>query len=153
MRFRLNDQSGRHRGGLAMNRRRRVFRLFLVAIAVSIALLGPPKVAHGATFTVDSTADTSDSFTNGVCDDGAGNCTLRAAMEEAAATTTLVTIHFDIPGPGPHMIKPNDFGYAGVNVIIDGTTEPDFVGSPIVVLAHISHINPAGRAVISNRAT
>ena len=49
----------------------------------------PRLAAHAAiahTYTVNSTADTSDATPgDGVCADGSGNCTLRAAIEEANA--------------------------------------------------------------------
>ena len=46
-----------------------------------------------AEFTVDSTADVGDSNPgDGVCDDGVGNCTLRAAIEEANALAGSDTI-------------------------------------------------------------
>jgi len=88
--------------------------LFPIALALAIALgalttlwaLGTHRyqVAHAAgtwghigaqTFTVDSTADAVDAIPgNGVCDDGAGNCTLRAAIMEANALPGPDTIIF-----------------------------------------------------------
>lgn len=63
--------------------------------------------------TVDSTLDTpDDSITNGpgpdgICDDGGGNCTLRAAIQEANSNPDASTINFAIPGAGVHTILPN----------------------------------------------
>lgn len=63
-----------------------------------------------ATFEVDSTLDaTDDNIGNGLCDDGAGNCTLRAAIQEANATPAADTITFAIAGAGPHTIALLDF--------------------------------------------
>lgn len=48
-----------------------------------VGVAGAPP-AQAATFVVDSTADTSDAIPgNGVCADASGDCTLRAAVEEA----------------------------------------------------------------------
>ena len=61
----------------------------------------PAPRAHAASFTVDSTLDTSDDTPgDGVCDDGSGNCTLRAAIEEANALAGTDTINFNISGSG-----------------------------------------------------
>lgn len=44
--------------------------------------------AYAATFTVNSSLDVNDANPgNGICDDGSGNCTLRAALSEANALT------------------------------------------------------------------
>ena len=85
---------------------------------------------------INSTDDTGDSNPgDGVCDDGTGNCTLRAAIEEANAYPGKDSIAFYISGTGPHTIRPN---YALPIIfdplVIDGTTEPDFQGTPIVEL-------------------
>ncbi|MDA2935492.1 hypothetical protein MYX82_14320, partial [Acidobacteria bacterium AH-259-D05] len=69
------------------------------------------------------------------CNDGTGNCTLRAAIEEANANGGTDTIAFNISGTGPHTIQPNSSLPTITDpVIIDGTTEPDFVGTPIIEL-------------------
>ncbi len=91
-------------------------------------------------FTVDTTADDADFATgDGVCDTddsvGDGPCTLRAAIQQANASPGADVISFAIPGPGPHTIQPLS-GLPAITeaVTIDGTTEPDFAGSPIVEL-------------------
>ena len=87
-------------------------------------------------FIVNSTGDGGDSNPgDGICDDGTGHCTFRAAIEEANACADNAVIYFDIPGPGPHTIQPN-FALPIITdpVIIDGTTEPDFEGTPIIEL-------------------
>ena len=56
--------------------------------------------APEATFVVNSNQDTSDaSRGNGICADFEGNCTLRAAIEEANALTSDDTITFNLPSP------------------------------------------------------
>lgn len=49
-----------------------------------VMTLTVPIASHAATFTVDSTSDTPDANPgDGICDDGSGVCTLRAAVQEA----------------------------------------------------------------------
>ena len=62
--------------------------------------------APQSTFVVNSTADTSDASPgNGVCDDGTGACTLRAAIQEANAHAGADTITFAL-GSGTPTISP-----------------------------------------------
>ena len=57
-------------------------------------------------FVVNSTGDGADDDTSdGDCDDGSGNCTLRAAIQEVNAGSGGV-ITFGISGNGPHSIQP-----------------------------------------------
>jgi CSLREA domain-containing protein len=70
-------------------------RLFLTAalLAASVGALAPPPVAHAATFTVNTTADTDDAAKgDGICADSSGNCSLRAAISEANALAGADTI-------------------------------------------------------------
>jgi CSLREA domain-containing protein len=63
-----------------------------------------PSVAMTAaamTFTVNSTADTGDATPDGVCDDGAGNCTLREAIQEANANLGADMIEFALGAGTP----------------------------------------------------
>ena len=60
-----------------------------------------PMPACPTSFTVNSLADTGDSAPgNMVCDDGAGNCTLRAAIQESNALTScgVIDIDFSVTG-------------------------------------------------------
>ena len=60
----------------------------------------------GTTFTVDSTGDGADSnSSDGECDDGNGNCTLRAAIQEANRVNGSF-IKFNISGGGTRTIQP-----------------------------------------------
>ena len=79
----------------------------------------------GATLTVTNASNAVDADPgDGVCDDGAGNCTLRAAMQEANASAGTDTIRFNIPGGGPHTIRPAAALPAITNpVVIDGYTQ------------------------------
>ena len=119
----------------------RFSRLLIITVASGLALfVAPTQVVHGATLTVDSTADTADfSTADGVCDTddsvGDGPCTLRAAIEQANFDAGADTIEFSITGAGPHTISTGSALPTITDaVIIDGTSEPDFVSTPIVEL-------------------
>ena len=82
-----------------------------------------------------------DNSSDGICDTGAGGgtpvCTLRAAIEHANDTDGVSGIEFDISGTGPHVIEVglttgSDLPEIVLPLIIDGTTEPDFAGTPVV---------------------
>jgi parallel beta-helix repeat protein len=79
--------------------KRLVFAILLVVAvgtAVFLALNRPgAEAVNGATYIVDSTGDGDDFITDGVCDDGSGKCTLRAAMQEVNASAGADTIIFD----------------------------------------------------------
>ena len=77
-------------------------------------------------FTVNSAGDgKDDDFGDGACDDGTGNCTLRAAIEQANASPGPDVIAFNIPGAGPHTIRPGSaLPTITAPVIIDGYTQP-----------------------------
>ncbi len=58
-------------------------------------------------FTVNSIGDGEDlNQGDGICNDGNGDCTLRAAIQESNnnPSDVIIPIEFDIPGPGPHTI-------------------------------------------------
>ena len=91
------------------------------------ACLGPATALHAQqTFTVNSIADEIDATPgDGVCATAGGACTLRAAIQEANATSALDEIHFAIPGAGPHTIAlPTDLPSVQYPVLIDGFTQP-----------------------------
>ncbi|USN97282.1 MAG: hypothetical protein H6799_02825 [Candidatus Nomurabacteria bacterium] len=61
--------------------------------------------------TVDSTLDTADAnIGDGTCDDGDGNCTLRAAIQEANSDPDASTILFNISGT-PDFTNNSQNGY------------------------------------------
>ena len=88
----------------------------------AVESLGPLAVT---TFTVDSTGDGADSDTSdGVCDDGNGDCTLRAAIGESNRAETSI-IEFDIPGSGTRTIQPaSALPAITKTVFIDGFSQP-----------------------------
>ncbi len=90
----------------------------LLAFAAVIVFLAAPLFA--ATFTVTTTADS-----------GAGS--LRQAILDANANPGPDDVAFAIPGPGPYAITPaSAFAQVADPLVIDGTTQPGYSGSPIV---------------------
>lgn len=114
----------------------------IVAGSVVFILLIPTAAAQ-TTFTVNSAGSSGDqnSINNeaqdGVCDTGFSTCTLRAAIQEANANSETDSIHFDISGSPPYTIQqPSNEPLPSITepVVIDGTTEPDYDGSPVIEL-------------------
>ena len=85
-------------------------------------------------FTVNSVGDGMDTNPgDGVCDDGSGDCTLRAAMNESNAYPGYNIIYFDIPGEGPHLLQPaTPLPHVIDPVYINARTQPGWAGSPVV---------------------
>lgn len=109
--------------------------LLSVALLMAVTLLAA-RPADAGTFTVNSTTDRGDrSLTDGRCftgifipADGSGvqrECTLRAAIDEANATTAADTINFNISGAGPHTISPaSELPAITHPVTINGYSQP-----------------------------
>lgn len=76
--------------------------------------------------TVDSTLDTADAnIGDGACDDGDGNCTLRAAIEEANSDPDVSSILFNISGSGVKTIQPtSSLPAITTQVAINGYSQP-----------------------------
>ena len=93
-----------------------------------------------ATFTVNSTGDGADSDTNdGNCDDGNGNCTLRAAIQQANADDGGV-IKFNITGVGIKSIHlASALPAITEPVFIDGYSQPG--AGPGTVLIELDGTN------------
>jgi uncharacterized repeat protein (TIGR01451 family) len=105
------------------------------SIMPSQAQLQKPN-ATTATFVVNSTGDGGDSnLADNLCNDGTGNCTLRAAMQQANSTAGADLIQFSI-GSGPQLISPAT-ALPSINgtVTIDGTTQPGFTQKPIIEIS------------------
>jgi hypothetical protein len=93
-------------------------------MTVALVAFSMPPAHAQSTYTVDATSDGADANTaDGICDDGAGACTLRAAIEQANATSGLDSIHFDIPGAGVHTIEPATLPEITDPVVLDGYTQ------------------------------
>jgi CSLREA domain-containing protein len=115
-------------------------RSILIGILIAVCLVfgsgSQERVTFAATFVVDSTGDGADSNTaDGVCDDGSGACTLRAAIQQANASTGADTINFSIGGGGVQTIVPlSDLPFITSTVAIDASTQPGFSGMPLIEL-------------------
>ncbi len=94
-----------------------------------VSLILASSLSAQTTFTVNATDDADD----GTCD--AIHCSLREAIAAANVDPLGGIIHFSIPGAGPHTIQPLAALPSLVDdVTIDGTSEPDFVGTPVIEL-------------------
>lgn len=88
---------------------------------MALLFLGSSRPAHGASFAVTSTSDAVDSNTlDGVCNDGLGNCTLRAAIMQANAlggadtiTVPAGTYTLSVPGTGEDQAVSGDLDIGG----------------------------------------
>ena len=103
---------------------RQTYWMRTLAIVFGVVLAA--GAAQGDTFTVNSPVDTVDANPgDGVCADAGGNCTLRAAIEEANALIGTDTIAFNFAGAGTHTIRPFSALPAITDpVIVDGYTQP-----------------------------
>ena len=99
-------------------------RQFRVFAAILWVLL--PAAAGAATFTVNSTNDFDDGACNGA------HCSLREAIFAANGSAGTDTIRFII-GSGPKTIQPlSPLPTITDAVVIDGTTQPGYSGTPII---------------------
>lgn len=80
------------------------------------------------TFTVTSPADNADAnLSDNICADANGNCTLRAAIENANKAAATDKVHFAIAGEGPHTILLNDdLPLITEPIVLDATTQPGY---------------------------
>lgn len=90
--------------------KRRAFPRVLASVILLLSVFTTPKHVQAGTydFTVNSSEDTSDgNLGDTICADSSGECTLRAAMEEAEALypTHTVNIGFDLPYPHTIVIQ------------------------------------------------
>ncbi|MEM7037015.1 MAG: right-handed parallel beta-helix repeat-containing protein, partial [Bacteroidota bacterium] len=91
-------------------------RLMLLAI---LALI--PLFSAASTFTVANVLST-------------GSGSLDAAIQNANAMPGSDTIHFNIPGAGPHTIATASTAITEA-VFIDGTSQPGYVGIPLIQIS------------------
>lgn len=97
----------------------------LLTATLSLALAS--GLSAQTTFTVNTTDDVDDGTCDGV------HCSLREAITAANNTLDGAVIGFNIPGPVPHTIQPTSPLPAIENdIVLDGTTEPDFAGTPVI---------------------
>ena len=145
------------RGPIAMNASHlgRTSRALVVVTTLAVAfLLLTARPAHADTFTVNSIGDAGDVAPSGVCNTAPfqqgtePECTLRAAIQEANATTAADTINFNIGGSGVKTISPaTALPDITQPVLIDGYSEPGAkantvaVGDNAVLLIELSGAN------------
>ena len=98
--------------------------------ADALAAVAATGLLGAYTLTVNSTGDGGDSDTSdGVCDDGSGSCTLRAAIEEANAKGGAI-IEFGIGGMSPYTIQPGSaLPEVSEAVVIDGKSQIEIDGT------------------------
>src|SRR6266542_3168085 len=119
--------------------------LALGATAISLATLlsthlpggSIPAVDADATFVVDSTGDESDIAPgDGACAVAPGGpCTLRAAIQEANASSGTDAVRFNVPPSGGYVISPaSALPEIVVPLVIDATTQPGYSGQPLMEL-------------------
>lgn len=111
----------------------------LVTALLVVVLIGTPtgRASASLLFTVTTVNEGSDqSPGDGVCATSLGDCTLRAAMEEANASSGQDTINFNLPGGGVHSISITAGPLPPINeaVILDGTSQPNCT-VPCIVLS------------------
>jgi len=97
-------------------------------LTVLTAICGTGEVAQASTFYVDSTDDTVDATPgDGVCDDGAGSCSLRAAIMEANALVGADII--DAPAGTYTLTIPGERENAALTGDLDITDELTITGA------------------------
>lgn len=95
--------------------------------------------------TVDSALDTADANVgDGICDDGDGNCTLRAAIEEANSDPDVSTINFNITGTADFTNGGED-GYT-----IAPTTDLPFITETVIINGYSQPGSQANTAIAPN---
>ena len=118
--------------------------IFVMLMSVMVVVLAAVPVVHAATLVVDTTNDTVDANAgDGVCADSNGDCSLRAAIEEANALTGADSISFNIGGSGVHTITlSSNLPTIDSSISIDGSTQPGYSGSPLIYLDGSSVTKP-----------
>ncbi len=131
---------------MASNPKVRWFGVLLVGGLLAVCVSGAS--GQGPTFTVTSTDDVDD----GTCNPA--HCSLREAITAANGSQGEVLIAFDILGPGPHTIRPaTPLPNIQVPVHINGTTEPDFAGTPIIELDGSLAGGTDGLSILASNST
>lgn len=142
--------------------------LTISALTAGLFMLVKAPSVHAADnnltdgITVDSKLDTGDAaIGDGICDDGNGNCTLRAAMQEANDDPDVSTIRFNLSGASDFTVHGQN-GYTfspatalpdvNTSMVIDGYSQTGasvntgLIGSPFngKVLIQIDGANVSG---------
>lgn len=106
--------------------KRKAYQAVVLLITCSSAGALFISPARAAIFTVSSVGDGSDAnLDDAACSDSEGNCTLRAAIEQANVTVAPDKIQFNVVGSGPHSITPGtQLPVITAPVAINGYTQP-----------------------------
>ncbi|MBV9867192.1 MAG: right-handed parallel beta-helix repeat-containing protein [Abitibacteriaceae bacterium] len=119
-----------------MSKFKAIFVLLLAAMLFTgVCATAPP--AHAIGYTVDDPGDAPDAdHANGSCDVGNGHCSLRAALEQIAASGDATnSISFNLAGSGVHTIAiGGPLPVVSRTTSIDGTTQPGYAGTPLIEL-------------------
>lgn len=133
---------------------RRCYTLLLTFALLALGTALAPQPAPAQDFVVNSTADADDANVgDGTCDDGNGNCTFRAAVQEASSDPDRDVIGFS-------QIPTNNAGFAPITLTvstifvenpieIDGSTAPGYptntsAGRGPIVQLDAANIPPGG---------
>lgn len=104
--------------------------MVLTILSFSAVAFVPAAIAAPATYTVNVASDESDALVgDGICETAnVGECTLRAAIEEANNNVDPDTIEFNIPGGGVKTISiGSDLPPIANPLVIDAYTQPGSV--------------------------
>ncbi len=117
----------------------RIVAAVLLTVGLGFVAFAPAPAQAQNTYVVDSNGDADDAnLGDGVCETAGGNCTLRAAIQEANETPNNDDIEFSIPTTGSFAtITPSEEFVVQEPVTIDGTTSPEYPSSidgPAIVL-------------------
>ena len=103
--------------------------LFILFLGLNVTVFGQ------TTYTVNSLGDLPDSnLSDNICADSNGNCTLRAAIQNANKTSNKDTIAFNISGTAPFVINVITDVMTPIQkpVILDGRTQSGYANAPLI---------------------
>jgi len=104
------------------NCRRSIFSKTLAILFIVSWMVVSGGITQASVFVVTNTNDSSTG-------------SLRLAMNNANTTAGKDTINFNIPGAGPHLFRPTSVLPTQIEpLVIDGTSQPDYAGTPVIVL-------------------
>src|SRR5918993_1357995 len=120
----MNQAIDNRTGGTAWSRKALGACLMVVATLLAACLMAAQPAHAATTFTVNDTRDSPDASTaGGTCDidvfSVGDQCTLRAAIQQANATSGADTINFNIPGTGVKTINVSATGFGSLPPITE----------------------------------
>jgi parallel beta-helix repeat protein len=137
----------------------RVFTVALLIVSLMLAV-SPVQVAHAATFVVNDTGDGGDSsLLDGVCNDGAGHCTLRAAIEQANYVNDTDLIQFSgnltivLGSTLPTITEPVTIDGTGHTIVINANAAAGngfTINADNVTIRGLQLTNPQGDGIYSS---